>query len=132
MLWPQISLVMLIYILIAIIPGKNIYSITLSVLIPILLYKIYTKKPSLSDWAKTILITICVTIGFYILLAFLGGFGLVGFIIIIIGLVVWRIIKGWKLYNYTTKWAADKLHGNKEEFDIGMLEPEKININKFP
>jgi hypothetical protein len=51
----------------------------------------------------------------------MGELGIIGAILIIIILVAWRIIKGWKLYSYTTKWAAEALHGKKTDFDINKI-----------
>jgi hypothetical protein len=131
-LMPQLILVLTIYIVLLTLPSRNIISINLTIITIILMYKLYNninnkQTPKPLEWIKTTLTTSAWTTGFIILYTLLGGYGLIGFISIIIILVAWRIIKGWKLFNYTTKWGANILHGKKEDFDITMLEPEKIN-----
>jgi predicted membrane protein len=123
---PQIIMIIVIYFCLATIPNKNLVSINLCVIIPIMLYKIYNKNLNIKDWTKTILITIAFTTAFIILYRFLGTFGMIGIILTLIILISWRIIKGWKLYNYTTKWGSDYLRGKSYDFDIKQLEPEKI------
>lgn len=122
--WKQIVLVAIIYIVIALIPGKNLVSINLSVIVPVLLYKLYVGKPVFKDWVKTIVVTAFFVNGFFFLISYLGALGLIGFIIIIIIFVAWRLWKGRKLFNYTTKWGADILRGKKSDFDIKKIEEE--------
>jgi hypothetical protein len=131
-LMPQIILVAIIYIVLILLPNRNIISINLAIITLILMYKLYNninqhQNPKPFDWLKTTLTTASWVTAFIIIYSLLGKLGIIGAIILIIILVAWRIIKGWKLFNYTTKWGADMLHGNKEDFDIRMLEPEKIN-----
>lgn len=125
--WKQIALVAVIYIVMALLPSKNIISLNLSVIIPILLYKAYSEKPVLKDWVRTILMTAAWITGFFLLISFLGLLGIIGFIIIMALLIGWRLWKGRKLLTYTINWGADALHGRKKDFDASKLEPEKIN-----
>jgi hypothetical protein len=126
---PQIILIITMYIIIILLPNKNIVSLTLAVLCPVLLYKLNNEmnnktKPKILDWTKTILITSSWIIIFTVLYGLMGGLGIIGAAALIIIIVAWRIIKGWKLYSYTTKWAAEALHGKKTDFDIKQMSDD--------
>lgn len=130
-LMPQIILMAVIYIVVLTLPNRNIISINLSIIIPILMYKIYNRqKPILKDWIKTIMVTAGWTTGIILIYKLLGGLGIIGGILIIIIFVTWRIWKGRKLFNYTTKWGANILRGKPEDFDINQLKEDKDTINK--
>jgi amino acid transporter len=126
---PQIVLISIIYLVLLLIPNKNLVSINLAILAPVLLYKLWERKPELKDWAKAIIITICWTSGFLILFQLLyqlsGLWGIFGLIITLILIIAFRIIKGWKLFAYTVNWGANILHGRPEDFDVSKLSPEK-------
>jgi len=63
----------------------------------------------------------------YLIITFLGGYGMIGFSLIIIVFVGIRIYKGRKLYNETTRWGADLLRGKKTNlnFEEALKKDEK-------
>jgi len=102
----------------------NIISITLSVLVWTLYFKLLSEieedeKPTPVSWLKTILFTSSVTVGLLLLFVWLGGFGIIGLVLIILGLAAWRIKSNWRLYDAVTTWGAERIKGEHTEvFDV--------------
>lgn len=124
LLWRQILQTVLIIITISSLVYVNVVSITLSVLVWTLYFKLLREveegeKPMLVYWLRTILFTSGITVGLLLLFVWLGGFGIIGLILILISLAAWRIISNWKLYDAVTTWGAERIKGEHTEvFDI--------------
>lgn len=121
MMLPAIMLA-IIYIALAFLPKKSLLTINLTILTVVLANKLITslllkKKPIIKDWIKTIISVVTFVTIFYYLIRFLGGYGVIGLIIIILLFVTYRIIKGWKLYKYTCVWVSDMIKGKRRRFD---------------
>jgi len=113
-----IILIIVIPIIIYYLPNKNLITINLAVLVPILVFKAIqfydgTLIPLFQDWAKTIIITICWVSGFYLLAKFAGLLGVVGIIGFLATVITIRLYKARKLLNYTFNWGADYLETGK-------------------
>lgn len=99
-------------------------SVTLSVLVWTLYFKLLREveegeKPLLLSWLRTIFFTSIVTVGLLLLFVWVGGFGILGLILILVGLAVWRIASNWRLYDAVTTWGAERITGKHDEvFDI--------------
>lgn len=128
-LYKPMIIITVLYTLLIWLPKKNILSINLAIISVVLVAKltgsIYNRSdPKVWDWAKTIFKTVVFVSIMYYSLVWLGGYGLVGFLIIILLFVAYRLVKGWKLYKYTCGWGADMLMGNKRRFDTDEFKKD--------
>lgn len=104
-------------------PHKNILTINLSILVWVMTNTLYNdiyyhQRPSLKRWFSTATKTAITTTVFLTIFYWLGGWGMFGIAVIILLMAAYRIYTGWHLYNYTTRWMAERLFkGSKEDFD---------------
>jgi len=129
----EIIMVCLLYIGLRFLPNRSLPILILAIVTVILTYslvKSIQKKtpPTPKKFLLIILrVSVVVTI-FYYSISLLGGWGIIGLIIIISGFVIYRIWKQLKLFNNYTIWAARRLRGlTKEEFDFEKLKGDDNN-----
>jgi len=115
----------LIYTAIVLYPIKHVVTFNLIILTFVLSRKLFMGVPVFNDWVKTIFKTVLFISLIYYLLMFIGGFGLLGLVIIVFGFAGWRIKKHWKFFNYVIDWSANRLKGKKEAFSFGDEKNEK-------
>jgi len=125
LLWKPMVLIAIIYTGLFLLPNKNVYSIISLILSVVLLYKLFSSPPEMSEWLKTIVRVIVFTTIIYYSIMWLGAYGIIGFILIIVLLSAYKIAMGWKLYKYVTSWGADMLRGNNRRFDINEFRNDK-------
>ena len=110
--------------LVLVYPYYYLVELVVIILLPLLLFKLWKdhrnfKAPVLSEWWRLIWSTSLVVIILWYLQVWLGGLGVLGLIVLVVGLALWRVWKGRKLYNAFTRWGADRLKGkNKKDFDF--------------
>ena len=93
--------------------------------------KIFIQKPVFKDWAKTIFKTVCYLTILYYLFMLIGSFGIVGLIIIILGIAIWRIKRSWKFYLYVVDWIVGRLKGRNVKFNFdGGIRNDKNKYEK--
>lgn len=111
-------------ILVLVYPYNYLVELILLLLVAILMFKLWKdahnyKAPILSEWWRVIWSTSLIVSILWYANRWLGGYGLLGLVVLVVGLALWRVWKGRKLYNSFTKWSADRLKGKtKEEFDF--------------
>lgn len=126
-LWQPGIAIIIIYIGLVLLPYKNVFSINALILTIALGFKLCKEKPNIKEWCLTIIKTIAFVTSFFFMIRWLGTYGLLGAILIILIFVAYRIVIGWKLYKYTCVWGADMLLGKKKRFDINELEQNNKN-----
>jgi hypothetical protein len=101
-------------------PHKNIVSVSTAILIPTYIYYITLRNFKVWDWITTTL-----SVALLVIFTFItNGYGLIGFILFIVGIVAYRLYKGWKLYKYTIKWATGVLKYGWKPFDTKKIKKE--------
>ena len=98
----------------------NVWSVVFNVLSWMLLFKLFdfSETPEFKEWVRSIVFTLLIVLAFFYLVLWLGGFGILGVILILCLIAGYRIFVNWKLFDYATSWGAKKLFKNsKEEFD---------------
>jgi len=129
--------------LVLVYPYNSLIELILIVVLPLLLFKlwkdhkVYHKSPVPREWLLLVFNTSMVLVVLWYLTKWLGGFGLLGLAVLVVGLALWRVWKGRKLYNSFTRWSADRLKGKtKEDFSFaivkclaGKLGQEQAEIN---
>lgn len=123
--WKSILQSFLIFLSLLFLPNKNFISVVLCVLVWVLIFELFTSpvSPELRRWFSLILRTSLWVAIPLLIYSWLGAYGLLGAILIILILVGYIIFSNWKLYDYTTSWGAKKLFkGSKEEFDLGKVK----------
>lgn len=118
-IWKPVLQTILILITLFSIPFVNVFSSILCVLVWVLVFKLFSGvDPDWSVWWKSIWQVSLFVGGLYYLVAWLGGFGLLGVVLILLLLSGWRLYSNWRLFDYTTSWGAKRLFkGSSEEFD---------------
>jgi len=97
------------------IPNKNLLTLILTILSFAYIGKIANKDFKIKGWIITTLITIVLVCLFFFSYQWLGQYGIMGSIIIILTLVAFRIGSNWKLYNSVTTWGAERINGKHNE-----------------
>lgn len=153
-LWKPTLQILLVIFTLQHIPIINLVSVVLILITWSVIFRLIQeawdhKTPVLKEWINSILLTGGVTAIFYLLINFLGAFGILGLIGIITLLAAWRIYKSWNAFDYATTWGARKLTGkgggDPGDFDwekaypdkslnntIKALEPDKIGKPGLP
>ena len=90
-------------------PNKNLLTILLAVLAPVFTHKLLTQTPQVLSWAKTALVISAWTAGFYLAATWLGLLGVLGVVLFVAIIIIFRLWKARKLLLYTFKWGADYL-----------------------
>ena len=123
--WKEILYFALIYTAIIFYPVKNVVTFNLIILTFVLSRKLFMGVPVFNDWFKAIIKTVCFVTIIYYLVNLIGGFGILGLVIIVFGFAGWRIKKHWKFFNYVIDWSANRLKGKKEAFSFGDEKNKK-------
>lgn len=105
-------------------PYRFLVELILLVCVSMLLFKLWKdhrnfKKPVFKEWAWMVFNTSIVLVVLWYLQKWLGNYGVLGLIVLVLGLALWRVWRGRKLFNAFTTWSADRLKGRtKEEFEF--------------
>lgn len=100
---PIILYLIVLLITIRLYPVKALHTLLLIILTFAISMKLYKDiknraSPNLKNYANSILKTALIVSLFYVLLHWLGGYGVLGLILIVIVYVVYRLVKGRKQY----------------------------------
>lgn len=92
-----------VYMLLLLTTNKNLFTINLIILTPLLVSKLFVaiknkEQPSINEWCKSGLKTIATISLLYLFINWMGAYGLLGFILVILLLAAWRIYKSWELF----------------------------------
>ena len=118
-LWKPLLQMFLVLFTLAIIGSVDFVSVFLSVLVWLLVFKLFSGVPVFSEWVSSVVKTFLIVGFFYFVILWLGGFGLLGVVCILLLLAGWRIYQSWSLFDRVTSWGADRLfRGGKDDFEF--------------
>lgn len=98
----------------------NVFGFVSIILVIITSYKLYRyvvtdTKPEIKKLVKSLLITVITATTIYYLYHWLGGYGLIGFLVLVLLFAAWRIYKGWALFKQTSLWIRETVRGGDDE-----------------
>ena len=108
--------------LILLLPEKNIFTISLAIIVPVYIHKLTfeilnKQHPQIKSWLVSGLKILAWTAGIIIIFRIAGYFGYLYLILVILGIVAYKLYKGRKLFDKYTDWASDRVLGRtKKDF----------------
>ena len=124
---PKLIQLVLIIFTFNILINQNPNTLILTILIWIFLFKLADKSetPQAKDWLIKTPLQIALPIFIlYYAYQWLGGFGLIGLIIILLGWAAYLIISQWKIYNAVTLWGARVVRSKEKRNFIKYYKDE--------
>ena len=113
----ELAIFGLIWVLIIVIPVKNVFTFNLIILLVVLGNKLYTSVPVFKDWIVTSAKTILFVTLIYYVIRFITGWGVIGLIIIILAFAGYRLYRHKRFVNYIIDWSVGRLKGSDEKFN---------------
>ena len=133
----QLIRLVLVFVTFSLLVAQNILTLILSWLVWTYLYKLWqasqvglVARPKVLDWLVWTPLNISLPL-FIIWLAFylLGGYGIIGVIIILLLLAGFAIWQNWKLYDAVTLWGA-RVFKKGERRSFGKYYDEEVEHNE--
>ena len=105
---------------------RNLITIILSVVCVNLLFKLFDGKPVVRDWFNSVFWAVVIVSSIYLIVFWLGAYGLVGSVLIVLLLAGYKIYLGWDAFDKVTTWGAERLIGkHNKNFDLKEKEDMK-------
>jgi hypothetical protein len=102
---------------------RNLITILLTIISVNLSFKLFEGKPIIKEWFNAIFWAVVIVSFIYLVVYWLGAYGLIGSLLIVSALAGYRIYLGWSLFDKVTTWGAERLTGkHNDNFDIKDLK----------